>query len=76
MGAIERAELSKIEPVGKPERSRLSVRPEGLEPSPVRLRAGSAAANTLVSDSVLFRVPQRGAFAPWGRRESNPHLPD
>lgn len=37
------------------------LRSEGLEPSPVRLRAGNAAANTSISWLIQ-----------WGRRDSNP----
>ena len=73
----------------------VSAGPEGLEPSPARLRAGDAAANTLVPFKSCFRSRRGGnrtldltlirgplsplSYAPqreWGRRESNPHLPD
>ena len=47
----------------------LSVGPEGLEPSPGRLRAGDAAANTLVPSSCRCL---RRLRATWARRESNP----
>ena len=43
----------------------LSVGPEGLEPSPTRLRAGNAAANTLILCFMLARWelnPRPGAY--------------
>ena len=43
----------------------LSVGPEGLEPSPARLRAGNAAANTLILYFMLARWelnPRPGAY--------------
>ncbi len=43
----------------------LSVGPDGLEPSPARLRAECAAANTLIP-----------SYCDWGRRDSNPRRAD
>jgi hypothetical protein len=68
----------------------LSVGPEGLEPSPTRLRAGNAAANTLVLCNQLARWelnPRPTSYkdaaltaelraSELGRRDSNPHQPD